>query len=93
VRTHQPVQEDCTICHNPHGSTVDNLLKTRAGLLCQQCHEPTSHRGAIPGFDPRNDNSSRSVGLTLGRACLNCHTNIHGTNNPANLSNERTFRR
>jgi DmsE family decaheme c-type cytochrome len=93
VRTHQPVQEDCTICHNPHGSTVDNLLKTRPGLLCQQCHEPTGHRGAIPGFNPGNDNASRSVGLTLGRACLNCHTNIHGTNNPANLPNERTFRR
>jgi hypothetical protein len=24
---------------------------------------------------------------------LNCHTNIHGTNNPADISNERTFRR
>lgn len=93
VRTHQPVQESCTICHNPHGSTVDNLLKTRAPLLCQQCHEPTSHRGGLPGFTPGNDNASRAVGITLGRACLNCHTNIHGTNNPANLSNERTLRR
>jgi DmsE family decaheme c-type cytochrome len=93
VRTHQPVQENCAICHNPHGSTVDNLLKTRPGLICQQCHEPTSHRGNLPGFKPGNDNSNRAVGLTLGRACLNCHTNIHGTNNPANLSNERTFRR
>ena len=29
----------------------------------------------------------------LARGCLNCHTNIHGTNNPASISNERTFRR
>ena len=93
VRTHQPVQENCAICHNPHGSTTDNLLKTRAGLLCQQCHEPTQHRGALPGFNAGNSNASRNVGLTAGRACLNCHTNIHGTNNPANVSNERTFRR
>jgi DmsE family decaheme c-type cytochrome len=93
VRSHQPVQENCAICHNPHGSTVDNLLRTRAPLLCQQCHEPTSHRGGLPGFNPGNDNGSRSVGITLARACLNCHTNIHGTNNPSNLSNERTLRR
>ncbi len=93
VRTHQPVQENCAICHNPHGSNVENLLKTRASLLCQQCHEPTSHRGGIPGFDPGNTTASRSVGITLARSCLNCHTNIHGTNNPSNLSNERTLRR
>ena len=30
---------------------------------------------------------------TLARGCLNCHTNIHGTNNAGNISNERTFRR
>ena len=93
VRTHQPVQENCAICHNPHGSTVDNLLRTRAPVLCQQCHEPTSHRGGLPGLNPGTGTGSRSVGITLARSCLNCHTNIHGTNNPANVSNERTFRR
>lgn len=93
VRTHQPVQENCTICHNPHGSTVDSLLKTRGPLLCQQCHEPTSHRGGLPGFAPGNGTTSRQVGITLARNCLNCHTNIHGTNNPSDISNERTFRR
>jgi hypothetical protein len=24
---------------------------------------------------------------------MNCHTNIHGTNNPKDATNERTFRR
>ena len=93
VRTHQPVQENCSICHNPHGSTVDNLLRTRGPLLCQQCHEPTSHRGGIPGFDPGTGTGSRQVGITLARSCLNCHTNIHGTNNPTSSSTQRTFRR
>ena len=88
VRTHQPVQEDCAICHNPHGSTIPNLLKVRQPFLCQQCHEPTSHRGNVASL------SGTSTGAnTAGRGCLNCHTNIHGTNNPANISNERTFRR
>ncbi|MGH8764945.1 MAG: cystathionine beta-synthase, partial [Burkholderiales bacterium] len=65
----------------------------RAPLLCQECHEPTSHRGGIPGFAPGTGTGSRQTGITLARSCLNCHTNIHGTNNPTNSSNQRTFRR
>jgi len=95
VRTHQPVMENCAICHNPHGSVNDNLLRQRPPLLCQQCHEPTGHRGGIPGFEPAfgSANTAGGIGLTQGRACLNCHTSIHGTNNPVDVSNERTFRR
>lgn len=88
VRTHQPVQEDCSICHNPHGTMNDNLLKVRAPWMCQQCHEPTSHRGNVGSFTGTSTSAN-----TLARGCLNCHTQIHGTNNPANVSNERTFRR
>ena len=88
VRTHQPVTEDCSICHNPHGTTTPNLLKSRAPFLCQQCHEPTSHRG-----NPASLTGTSTSANTLARGCLNCHTNIHGTNNPADISNERTFRR
>lgn len=90
IRKHEPA-EDCTICHNPHGTAADNLLKIRAPMLCQQCHEPSSHRGAAPGFAPTNGTGGR--GITQARSCLNCHTNIHGTNNPVNVGNERTFRR
>jgi len=94
VRTHQPVQENCAICHNPHGSVNDNLLRTRAPFLCQSCHEPTSHRGNVAGITGGSNTSNNSgIGITLARACLNCHTNIHGTNNPKDVSNERTFRR
>jgi len=88
VRTHQPVQENCSLCHNPHGTTIPNLLRQRSPFLCQQCHEPTSHRGQIASLTGTSTSAS-----TLARGCLNCHTNIHGTNNPANISNERTFRR
>jgi len=94
VRTHQPVQENCAICHNPHGSVHDNLLKVRAPFLCQTCHEPTSHRGTFAGITGGNSSSSSSnIAVTLARSCMNCHTNIHGTNNPKDVSNERTFRR
>jgi len=88
VRTHQPVQENCAICHNPHGSTAPNLLKARQPFLCQQCHEPTSHRGNIASLTGTSTGAN-----TLARGCANCHTQIHGTNNPSDITNERTFRR
>jgi DmsE family decaheme c-type cytochrome len=90
VRTHQPVQEDCTICHNPHGTNNANLLKQRQPFLCQQCHEPTSHRGQVGTLASTGNTATSGM---VARGCTNCHTNIHGTNNPANVSNERTLRR
>jgi len=94
VRNHQPVQENCAICHNPHGTTTPNLLKSRPPFLCQQCHEPTGHRGFIPavtGGASALPILNRTV--LLARGCVNCHTNIHGTNNPVDAPGERTFRR
>lgn len=88
VRTHQPVQENCIICHNPHGSTQANLLKQRPPFLCQSCHEPTSHRGNLGNLAGTNTGANLAA-----RGCLNCHTSIHGTNNPFDIGNERTFRR
>jgi DmsE family decaheme c-type cytochrome len=73
---HEPVQDDCTNCHTPHGSVNDNLLVIRQPLLCQQCHVSTSHRGTnyVKGtFSSGNANF-------YGKACLNCHGEIHGTN-------------
>jgi DmsE family decaheme c-type cytochrome len=90
VRNHQPVQENCAICHQPHGTTNPNLLRQRPPFLCQQCHEPTGHRGTIPTV---NGGSALQRTVILGRGCVNCHTNIHGTNNPVDAAGERTFRR
>ncbi len=97
VHSHEPVQEDCSICHNPHGTVADSMLKVRPPFLCHQCHTP--HGGFIaqlrgqplttvlPGATAAqltNTTSGKSgVNLTQGRGCLNCHTQIHGGNNPA----------
>ena len=91
VRSHQPVQEDCSICHNPHGTTTPNLLKARPPFLCQECHEPTGHRGG-PGIFTTPGTSTSSANL-VARGCVNCHTNIHGTNNPTSASGGRSLRR
>jgi DmsE family decaheme c-type cytochrome len=90
---HQPVTEDCSICHNPHGTTVAGLLKFRPPFLCQQCHEGTSHRGTAPGTTPATNQAHRGTGLTMARGCVNCHTNIHGGNNPADDARARSLRR
>lgn len=89
---HEPVREDCSICHNPHGTTTPNLLKARPPFLCQQCHEGTSHRGNMATM------TTGAIGTGSGanaqaRGCLNCHTQIHGTNNPVNNSHARSLRR
>lgn len=94
VRNHQPVQEDCTICHSPHGTTAPSLLKTRVPFLCQSCHEPAEHPAA-PGEFPGSPITITSRANLLARGCVNCHTNIHGTNNPLDVPafGQRTFRR
>ena len=91
VHNHEPVSEDCGNCHNPHGTTAENMLKVRPPFLCHQCHTP--HGGFIPqlkGAQVTGNLPSSNAGygkgtinVTQGRACLNCHTQVHGSNNPA----------
>jgi DmsE family decaheme c-type cytochrome len=93
VRSHEPVQEDCSICHNPHGSTAPALLKVRPPFLCQSCHEPTSHHSQVPDDTPvGGGNPALPQAVIMARGCVNCHTNIHGSNNAADGAG-RGFRR
>lgn len=86
---HQPVTEDCTNCHTPHGSNITPLLKDRPPFLCDDCHDgPHNSRqpygtgaagiqgGLLPSTAAPNNNAT-------GRACMNCHVMVHGTNSPA----------
>jgi DmsE family decaheme c-type cytochrome len=85
---HAPVQEDCTICHNPHGTVQASLLKQRPPYLCQDCHDTSLHNSqpfsgaSLPGAPQ----PSRQI--VLG-ACLNCHSEIHGSNHPSGVRFER----
>jgi DmsE family decaheme c-type cytochrome len=81
---HEPVQDDCSECHNPHGSVNDNLLVARPPFLCQQCHNDTRHPGTVYANGAIVSNNRAN-----GRACTNCHTNVHGSNHPSGI----TFRR
>lgn len=82
VHNHQPVNDDCTNCHMPHGTTADNLLKARPPLVCYQCHSGHGTPG-IAGVAPAvTTNPKDNTFIEQGRGCLNCHTEIHGSNNP-----------
>jgi len=85
VHNHQPVNEDCGNCHNPHGTTAESMLKVRPPFLCQQCHTPhvasqvlLYNQAPVPGSIGWNGAS-----VTQARACMNCHTQVHGSNNPS----------
>ena len=96
VHDHPPVTENCAICHNVHGTTAEKLLKTRQPFLCQTCHTP--HNGVAPAVATTAPQSRpgwwTGSTITQGRGCTNCHTQIHGSNNPSltNPTPQRLFR-
>ncbi len=73
---HAPVRENCLNCHNPHGSNYENLLKVARPRLCHECHTMAHSTSLTGGFGSPNQP------YVLGRACGNCHSNIHGSNHP-----------
>jgi DmsE family decaheme c-type cytochrome len=91
---HQPVTEDCTNCHTPHGSNIAPLLKSRPPFMCQECHD-----GSHASQTPVGPNAAGYQGglayktyagaaqypskNNVGNACMNCHNMVHGSNSPA----------
>ena len=45
IYEHAPVVEDCNICHEPHGTVANNLLRQNEPFICLQCHELHFHVG------------------------------------------------
>jgi len=68
VFAHQAGRQDgCVICHLPHGSPNRRLLQqTSSQQNCIACH------GDFPSFHNQNN--------VLFTNCLNCHTEVHGSN-------------
>jgi len=97
---HAPVTDDCTNCHTPHGSANSPLLKARAPWLCQQCHSGDHGKNLYSGSNLPNGGVTTINGLqglanqsppaqANGRACLNCHVLVHGSNHPAGAKFQR----
>ena len=79
---HQPVTEDCSNCHNAHGSVQPALLKLRPPFLCQTCHEGVGHPSILNTPQGLPGGGMPSAYLLAG-GCVNCHSQIHGSNHPS----------
>lgn len=87
---HQPVREDCTTCHRPHGSVHPGMLKARAPFLCQQCHLAQFHPStAYSGTGLPGDAIPSGAQQLLGKNCMNCHSQVHGSNHPSGVRKTR----
>jgi len=90
---HEPVSEDCGLCHSPHGSNQAGMLTQRAPFLCQNCHSSQGHpslanddSGLIERrFPPLTTGSA----FLLGKGCVNCHSKVHGSNHPSGSKLQR----
>jgi DmsE family decaheme c-type cytochrome len=78
LHTHPPVQENCLNCHEPHGSNHEKMLKVAKPRLCHECHQGGAH-----GNFPMGKGDLSSLRFEMGRQCVQCHANIHGSNHPA----------
>ena len=80
---HAPVAEDCGSCHTSHGSVRNALLVKAAPSLCQDCHTVAGHPSVArtPAGLPGGKGGGTAF-ITAG-SCMNCHTQVHGSNHPA----------
>jgi DmsE family decaheme c-type cytochrome len=81
INEHPPVEENCLTCHTPHGSIHMKLLAERVPNVCQDCHDFSRHPGSY--YSGNQGWTGAQNTRLIARACLNCHTNIHGSNAPA----------
>lgn len=88
---HAPVQEDCSLCHNPHGSVNRGMLAMGEPALCLQCHEFHFHSGyrsadgevEIGGSHRENPLGNYSFNAGFGTRCTLCHQRVHGSDLPS----------
>jgi DmsE family decaheme c-type cytochrome len=77
---HTPVRENCATCHDPHGSSNDRMLVVRQPMLCQRCHIAMKHPATM--YD-KDEITTKKSNRMFGRSCVNCHSQVHGSNHPS----------
>jgi DmsE family decaheme c-type cytochrome len=87
---HQPVREDCTNCHTSHGSNQPRLMIEPLNFLCSSCHssQANSSGGAFGGagsipYHSQTASTRFNSALANQRTCVNCHSQVHGSNSPS----------
>jgi DmsE family decaheme c-type cytochrome len=79
---HAPVRGSCLNCHTPHGSNQNTLLVAAVPFLCQQCHAQQRHPNDLQTPQSLATGLHRDERI-MGRGCITCHANIHGSNAPS----------
>ncbi len=77
VYEHGALDDGCQVCHEPHGSHTQRMLKMTGNGLCLQCHTQSSF--------PAVGKKVHSSLLTGGAFCYDCHSEVHGSNTDPNL--------
>ena len=89
---HDPVNEDCGICHDPHGTVADKLLIQNEPFLCLSCHSMHFHVTLVgyegefyaPQHPDRGGISTRDgMKKAMLTKCTQCHSEIHGSDLPS----------
>jgi DmsE family decaheme c-type cytochrome len=92
VFEHSPAEEDCGLCHAPHGSVANPLLVANEPTLCLQCHEfhfHVAHPGApagqqtVGGHVYRNPYGEYGMNRAMTSKCTTCHSRVHGSDLPS----------
>ena len=78
---HAPVANACVTCHDPHGSNNERLLVAKVPYLCQRCHVTSRHPPTV--YDGYVLHNSTNANKMIGRSCVACHQQIHGSNAPS----------
>jgi len=81
---HAPVAENCDICHSVHGSMHPAMLKKRLPWLCQQCHSQFGHPSV--SYTEAGLRGGNRSGFLLAGSCVNCHSQVHGSNHPSGVN-------
>ena len=93
IYSHPPVTQDCTLCHNPHGATTQNLLETSQPVICLTCHTINDmfHHDVMATGIPGNtaitqnfptqpgEQIKRNEAATFLHRCTSCHSAVHGS--------------
>jgi len=88
---HEPVQEDCMQCHEPHGTVANRLLTANEFMLCLQCHEFHFHAGyeaaedewEVGGITRESPFGAQSFNVAFTTKCSQCHQRVHGSDLPS----------
>jgi len=52
-------------------------------LLCQQCHSQIGHPSVA--FTTQGLPNANPSGFLLAGSCMNCHSQVHGSNHPSGV--------